>query len=99
MRRRSRGSGLNPYVVLADVALTMLFILIFALMLQALAGSKAIRQMRREAEQRAVAGAVQTAFAPEIEERLVRLPTPDGNLQRISFADRVLFDSGDDRLK
>jgi chemotaxis protein MotB len=99
MRRQSHGGPTTPFVVLADVALTMLFILIFTIMTQALSGSNALRRARLERAQHAVAVDVQRKFRREIHRRVVRVPRPDGNLQRVSFADRVLFDSGDDLLK
>lgn len=92
------GSTFNIWACFTDVAISMLLILIFFILLQFIVNSKAISRIRMEKKQNIMKRAFERRFSKEISEGEMRIVI-DGNLQRFTFSDQVLFDSGEAVLK
>jgi len=76
----------------------MLLIFIFFIFIQFIANSKALVQIRIEKKQKVMEDAFQKSFPNEMAAKEIQI-IPDGNLQRITFSDYILFDSGEAVLK
>lgn len=96
--RMRKSAVFNIWPSFTDVALSMLLIFLFFLFIQFIANSKAILRIRMEKKQNVIKGLFEGKFKDEIEKGEIRIII-DGNLQRFTFSDRVLFDSGEAVLK
>ncbi len=96
--RMREHSIFNIWPSFTDVAIAMLLIFIFFIFIQFIANSKALVQIRIEKKQKVMEKALQKKFPDEMAAKEIRI-IPDGNLQRITFSDYILFDSGQAVLK
>ena len=96
--RMRQNSILNIWPAFTDVAITMLLILLFFLFIQFLSDIKPIQQMRREKKQEVMQRAFEKRFAEEIKRGIIGIKR-DGNLQRFSFSDRILFETAKAELQ
>src|SRR5262245_29595664 len=81
-----------------DVAMTVILILLFYLFAQATISSQtAAKMLEVQDKQHSLRKAVTDAIPPEMRESIKI--TDDGNLMRLTFADWILFDSGQAALK
>ena len=96
--RMRQTSVLNIWPAFTDVAITMLLILLFFLFIQFLSDIKPIQQIRRERKQKVVQRAFEERFAKEIKSGVIDIKV-DGNLQRFSFSDRILFETAKAELQ
>ncbi len=96
--RMRQNSILNIWPAFTDVAITMLLILLFFLFIQFLSDIKPIQQMRREKKQEVMQRAFEKRFADEINRGIIGIKV-DGNLQRFSFSDRILFETAKAELQ
>lgn len=82
-----------------DVALNLILVLVLYLFTLIVYASKTVpcqQEIRRN--QTNMRQAVEQAIQPELRKQVLKI-TEDGNLQRFTFADRILFDSGQAQLK
>ena len=96
--RMRQTSVLNIWPAFTDVAITMLLILLFFLFIQFLSDIKPIQQMRREKKQEVMQRAFEDRFADEIKSGIIDIKV-DGNLQRFTFSDRILFETAKAELQ
>ena len=89
---------LNIWASFTDIAISMLLILIFFILLQFIANSDAWVRMRLEKRQTIIQTAFEAEFQKEIAMNEIRIDI-DGNLQRFSFSNHILFDVGEAVLK
>jgi chemotaxis protein MotB len=99
MNLRVRNDSLfNVWASFTDVAISMLLIFVFFILLQFISNSKAWLRMRIEERQGMIQTAFEKAFADEIQNGELRIDV-DGNLQRFTFSDHILFDTAQAELK
>ena len=96
--RMRQTSVLNIWPAFTDVSITMLLILLFFLFIQFLSDIKPIQQMRREKKQEVMQRAFEIRFAEEITSGIIDIKV-DGNLQRFTFSDRILFETAKAELQ
>lgn len=96
--RMRQTSVLNIWPAFTDVAIAMLLIFLFFLFIQFIANSKLILKIRMEKKQETIQAAFEKAFAKEIENGTIAIER-DGNLQRFSFSDRILFNTAEAELQ
>ena len=91
-------SVLNIWPAFTDVAIAMLLIFLFFLFIQFIANSKLILKIRMEKKQETIQEAFAKKFAAEIANGTITIER-DGNLQRFSFSDRILFKTAEAELQ
>ena len=91
-------SVLNIWPAFTDVAIAMLLIFLFFLFIQFIANSKLILKIRMEKKQETIQEAFARKFAAEIANGTITIER-DGNLQRFSFSDRILFKTAEAELQ
>lgn len=96
--RMRQTSVLNIWPAFTDVAIAMLLIFLFFLFIQFIANSKLILKIRMEKKQETIQAAFEKAFAREIANGTIAIES-DGNLQRFSFSDRILFHTAEAELQ
>ncbi len=96
--RMRQTSVLNIWPAFTDVAIAMLLIFLFFLFIQFIANSKLILKIRMEKKQETIQAAFAKAFAREIANGTIAIES-DGNLQRFSFSDRILFHTAEAELQ
>ena len=96
--RMRQTSVLNIWPAFTDVAIAMLLIFLFFLFIQFIANSKLILKIRMEKKQETIQAAFEKAFAKEIANDTIAIES-DGNLQRFSFSDRILFHTAEAELQ
>lgn len=96
--RMRQTSVLNIWPAFTDVAIAMLLIFLFFLFIQFIANSKLILKIRMEKKQETIQEAFAKKFAAEIANGTITIER-DGNLQRFSFSDRILFKTAEAELQ
>ena len=96
--RMRQTSVLNIWPAFTDVAIAMLLIFLFFLFIQFIANSKLILKIRMEKKQETIQAAFEKAFAREIANGTIAIES-DGNLQRFSFSDKILFHTAEAELQ
>lgn len=96
--RMRQTSVLNIWPAFTDVAIAMLLIFLFFLFIQFIANSKLILKIRMEKKQETIQEAFARKFAAEIANGTITIER-DGNLQRFSFSDRILFKTAEAELQ
>ena len=96
--RMRQTSVLNIWPAFTDVAIAMLLIFLFFLFIQFIANSKLILKIRMEKKQETIQEAFAKTFAKEIANGTITIER-DGNLQRFSFSDRILFHTAEAELQ
>ena len=94
--RMRQKSVLNVWPAFTDVSIAMLLIFLFFLFYQFVSNSKLFQKMRMEKKQQTI----ETVFKNEFSEQEYKYTIKvDGNLQRFTFSDDILFDKGKKELK
>ena len=88
--RIRQNSVLNIWPAFTDVSIAMLLIFLFFLFIQFVSNSKLILKIRMEKKQDTVQEAFEKRFASEIRQGTITIER-DGNLQRFTFSDHILF--------
>lgn len=96
--RMQEHSVFNIWPAFTDMAISMLLIFLLFIFIQFIANSKALKRIRLEKKQKVTQQAFEREFPHEIAAGEIRI-IPDGNLQRFTFSDYILFDSGQAVLK
>lgn len=96
--RMRQTSTLNIWPAFTDVAIAMLLIFLFFLFIQFIANSKLILKIRMEKKQETIQAAFAKAFKKEIANGTIAIEH-DGNLQRFSFSDKILFHTAEAELQ
>lgn len=91
-------SSLNVWAGFTDIAISMLLILVFFILLQFISNSKAWLRMRIEERQAVIQTAFEEEFVDEIQNGEIRIDV-DGNIQRFTFSNHILFDEAEAILK
>ncbi len=97
-RRRKRNDSFSFWPPFVDVLFTFILFLFFYILVEFFANSEIFILMDLQKRQKAVLVAMKERFQDEFKKQLIRSRT-DGDLQRFSFSNQILFDSGSDRLK
>ena len=85
-----QNSVLNVWPAFTDVSIAMLLIFLFFIFIQFVSNSKLFLKMQMEKRQDTVEKAFKKKFADEIEQGTITIER-DGNLQRFTFSDHILF--------
>ena len=85
-----QNSVFNVWPAFTDVSIAMLLIFLFFIFIQFVSNSKLFLKMQMEKRQDAVENAFKKEFADEIEQGTITIER-DGNLQRFTFSDHILF--------
>ena len=88
--RMRQNSVLNVWPAFTDVSIAMLLIFLFFIFIQFVSNSKLFLKMQMEKKQDTVENAFKEKFADEIEQGTITIER-DGNLQRFTFSDHILF--------
>ena len=88
--RIRQNSVLNVWPAFTDVSIAMLLIFLFFIFIQFVSNSKLFLKMQMEKKQDTVENAFKEKFADEIEQGTITIER-DGNLQRFTFSDHILF--------
>ena len=90
--RMQQNSMLNVWPAFTDVSIAMLLIFLFFLFIQFVSNSKLIQKIIMEKKQNTIEKAFAEKFPNEIEQGTITI-VRDGNLQRFTFSDKILFET------
>ena len=90
--RMQQNSMLNVWPAFTDVSIAMLLIFLFFLFIQFVSNSKLIQKIIMEKKQNTIEKAFAEKFPNEIEQSTITI-VRDGNLQRFTFSDKILFET------
>lgn len=90
--RMRQNSVLNVWPAFTDVSIAMLLIFLFFLFIQFISNSKLIQKIIMEKKQDTIENAFAEKFPNEIEQATITIAR-DGNLQRFTFSDKILFET------
>ena len=90
--RMQQNSVLNIWPAFTDVSIAMLLIFLFFLFIQFISNSKLIQKIIMEKKQDTIENAFSEKFPNEIGQGTITI-VRDGNLQRFTFSDKILFET------
>ena len=90
--RMQQNSVLNIWPAFTDVSIAMLLIFLFFLFIQFISNSKLIQKIIMEKKQDTIEKVFAEKFPNEIEQGTIAI-VRDGNLQRFTFSDKILFET------
>ena len=90
--RMRQNSVLNVWPAFTDVSIAMLLIFLFFLFIQFISNSKLIQKIIMEKKQDTIEKAFAEKFPNEIGQGTIAIAR-DGNLQRFTFSDKILFET------
>ena len=90
--RMRQNSVLNVWPAFTDVSIAMLLIFLFFLFIQFISNSKLIQKIIMEKKQDTIEKAFAEKFPNEIGKGTITIAR-DGNLQRFTFSDKILFET------
>ena len=93
-----RRSRLNPWLGYLDAMIALLLVVLLTIVVAYLRDGERIERLWVEARQRSVFAALEATFPTEITRGTIRVRS-DGNLQRLSFSDGLLFVEGSRQLR
>lgn len=85
-------SSFNVWPAFTDVFIVMLLIFLFFIFAQILSNSKNIQRLIMEKKQEKIKNAFNEEFPNETDEEIITIKE-DGNLQRITFSNKILFET------
>ena len=86
-------SPFNIWPSVADIALSLLLVLVLFILLQFIAYTKILDKLRIEEKQQYIRQMFEQTFSDEIASKKLQI-REDGNIQQFTFSDRVLFETG-----
>ena len=96
--RMRQNSVLNVWPAFTDVSIAMLLIFLFFIFVQFVSNSKLFLKIRMEKKQDTIQEAFEKRFANEINREIITIKR-DGNLQRFTFSDHILFNTDEAQLQ
>ena len=96
--RMRQNSALNVWPAFTDVSIAMLLVFLFFIFVQFVSNSKLFLKIRMEKKQDTIQAAFKERFASEIEAETIKI-IRDGNLQRFTFSDHILFNIDEAELQ
>ena len=88
--RIHQNSALNVWPAFTDVSIAMLLIFLFFVFIQFISNSKLFQKIIMEKKQDTIEKAFAEEFPNEIRQGTIEIKR-DGNLQRFTFSDKILF--------
>lgn len=85
-------SNFNVWPAFTDVSIAMLLIFLFFIFAQFLSNSKMMQKLIMEKKQEKIKNAFKEEFPNEIEKKTITIKE-DGNLQRFTFSNKILFET------
>ena len=89
-------SDLNVWPAFTDISIAMLLVFLFFLLIQFVSNTKLFQKILMEKKQQTIETAFKKEFSEEKYKYTIKV---DGNLQRFTFSDDILFDRGKKKLK